>query len=315
MKLNQFRYLVAIAEHGSIAKAARALYTSQPSISQSMKELEEELGFSILVRDRIGTTFTPQGQRVLEVAQNIMRELNKLDKLTVKSGEELWGNLAISGTPYFSNSLLLETIVALRKSQPKLTIRLEETSSQSVLDLLHDGVINLGVILQCNLDEIFFKIKMQDYGLRATPLFEDEMVFVAHKDHPLAKQGTASMNEILSYPVIQYKSDINEMTLQVFRQYRKDLDLLYIDDFNSLWRLPLIGPYLFLSPSLALSARNTRDLCSVRISDLDYHGTVSWVHSAEPLSEAEHAVVAMLQEVSALLVDSRDERLPTTTLY
>lgn len=68
MKLNQFRYLVAISEHGSIAKAARALYTSQPAISQSMKELEEELGFPVLVRDRIGTTFTLQGEQVLEIA-------------------------------------------------------------------------------------------------------------------------------------------------------------------------------------------------------------------------------------------------------
>ena len=98
MKLNQFRYLAAIAEHGSIAKAARSLFISQPSVSQAIKELEDELGFPVLIRERQGTTFTVRGIQVLEIAQNILRELNRLDKLAGSSGGELWGNLAIGGT-------------------------------------------------------------------------------------------------------------------------------------------------------------------------------------------------------------------------
>lgn len=301
MKLNQFRYLTAIAEYGSIAKAARAFFISQPSVSQAMKELEDELGFPILVRDRQGTTFTLMGQQVLEIAQTIIRELNKLDKLAGGIGEELWGNLAIGGTSYFSDSLLLNAVVTLRQRHPNLTIRLEENDSRAILGQLRDGTINLGVIIHCNLDEIVFKSKMQEYGLTATPLFEDEMVFVASKDHPLAQLGKATMNAILKYPVIQYKSAINSMTLDMFRQYRSDLDLLYIDDFNSLWRLPLIGPYLFLSPSLALRTHDQGNLSPVRIDDLDYHCTVSWVHNGQPLSEAELAVVATFQELSARL--------------
>lgn len=301
MKLNQFRYLAAIAEHGSIAKAARSLFISQPSVSQAIKELEDELGFPVLIRERQGTTFTVRGIQVLEIAQNILRELNRLDKLAGSSGGELWGNLAIGGTSYFSDSLLLNTIVTLHERYPNLVIRLEENDSQSILRLLRDGTINLGVILHCNLDELMFKGKMQEYGLHATPLFEDEMVFVANADHPLAKIGSASMNAILKYPIIQYKSAINDQTLQLFRQYRTDLDLLFIDDFNSLWRLPLIGPYLMISPSLALHTRDPEKLRPVHISDLDYHCTVSWVHSSQPLSDAEAAVVAAFEELSARL--------------
>ena len=87
MKLNQLRYLVAVSEHGSIAKAARALFISQPSVSQAVKELEDELGFPVLIRERRGTTFTPRGLQVLDIAQTVMRELNKLDNLAGGSKE------------------------------------------------------------------------------------------------------------------------------------------------------------------------------------------------------------------------------------
>ena len=301
MKLNQFRYLVSIAEHGSIAKAARTLFISQPSVSQAIKEMEEELGFPILIRDRHGVTFSPKGAQVLEIAQAIVRELGKLDHLKNEEQNALWGRISIGGTSYFSDSLLLRVIVDMRQDYPALSIRLDENDSQSILSLLRDGTINLGVILHCNLDELMFKGKMQEYGLHATPLFEDEMVFVANADHPLAKIGSASMNAILKYPIIQYKSAINDQTLQLFRQYRTDLDLLFIDDFNSLWRLPLIGPYLMISPSLALHTRDPEKLRPVHISDLDYHCTVSWVHSSQPLSDAEAAVVAAFEELSARL--------------
>ena len=305
MKLNQLRYLVAVSEHGSIAKAARA-FISQPSVSQAVKELEDELGFPVLIRERRGTTFTPRGLQVLDIAQTVMRELNKLDNLAGGSKEALWGNLAIGGTSYFSDSLLLNTIVTLRDRHPNLIVRLEENDSQSILRLLRDGTLNLGVILHCNLDEILFKSKMQEFELHATPLFEDEMVFVANTDHPLAKSGSASMRTILNYPIVQYKSAINDQTLQLFRQYRTDLDLLFIDDFNSLWRLPLIGPYLMISPSLALRTHDRSRLCPVHIRDLDYHCTVSWVHNGQPLSNAEEAVVSAFQEAGAhLLAEER----------
>lgn len=127
------------------------------------------------------------------------------------------------------------------------------------------------------------------------------MVFVAGADHPLAQQGSATMEEILQYPLVQYKADVNEGTLQLFRQYRRDPELLYIDDFNSLWRLPQIGPYLFLSPALALGSQDRERLRPVHIRDLDYHGTISWVHSQAPLSPAEQAVVSALEAASARL--------------
>ena len=65
MRLNQFQYLLSLAEHGSFSKAAQELFVAQPSISQAIKEMEEELGILILRRSNKGISFTPQGKVVL----------------------------------------------------------------------------------------------------------------------------------------------------------------------------------------------------------------------------------------------------------
>ncbi len=301
MKLNQFRYLVAIEEHGSIAKASRALFISQPSVSQAVKELEEELGFPILVRDRQGATFSPKGEQVLEVAKTIVLELGKLDHLKGEEKDALYGRLSIGGTSYFSDSLLLSVIVEMHKNYPALSIRLDENDSQSILGQMRDGSINLGVILYCNNDEVMFRDRMREYGLQAAPLFEDEMIFVVGENHPLSGQEAADMAEILRYPVIQYKSAINDLTMKLFHQYRSDLDVLYIDDFSSLWRLAQIGSYAFLSPSLSLKYRNQPQLKALRIRDFDYHCTVCYVHNGTPMTAAEQEIVAQLKEASKRL--------------
>lgn len=81
MRLNQFQYLLSLAEHGSFSKAAQELFVAQPSISQAIKEMEEELGILILRRSNKGISFTPQGKVVLEKAQNIMDEIDSLKLL------------------------------------------------------------------------------------------------------------------------------------------------------------------------------------------------------------------------------------------
>ena len=306
MKLNQFRYLVAISQFGSISGAARALYTSQPAVSMAVKELEDEFGFPILLRTRQGVTFSPGGKQILELSKVIVTELDKLEQLKVhRSDGALSGTLSIGGTSYFSDSLLLNVILEMHSAYPALTIRLEEDNSQSILDKLRSGSINLGVIIHCNIDEFIFQSKMNDFGLHAVPLFEDEMCFVVGEKHPLYGQEQAPLAEILRYPVVQYKAASNEQTLKLFHQYRTDLDLLYIDDFKSLWRLPELSSYAILSPTLAVPQHNS-PLKVLRIADFRYTCTVSYVHNSSELTEAESEIVYRLKRAVGKLTAPQD---------
>ena len=71
MQLNQFKFLIAVDKYGSISKAAQELYISQSTISLSLINLEEELGYVLLNRSKRGVTFTPEGKEVLKRAYEI----------------------------------------------------------------------------------------------------------------------------------------------------------------------------------------------------------------------------------------------------
>lgn len=83
MKLRQLKYIVAIADNGlNVSAAAKRLYTSQPGVSKQLKQLEEELGVEIFVRNgRTLSRITPTGQEVIARARVIVREAEAIRRL------------------------------------------------------------------------------------------------------------------------------------------------------------------------------------------------------------------------------------------
>lgn len=96
MRLEQFEYLIAVKNHGSMHAAARALFVSQQSISKAMKELEEELHTKIFKRSSKGTQLTEEGQAIYLHAVNIMNEVEELKESYVDGNGK---------SPTFSNIL------------------------------------------------------------------------------------------------------------------------------------------------------------------------------------------------------------------
>ena len=85
MKLEQARYIVAVYRTGSITQAAKDLYLSQPNISNSLKNLEQELGFKILTRSQNGAQFTEKGLSLVRHCQSILDEIDHIEDLQNQS--------------------------------------------------------------------------------------------------------------------------------------------------------------------------------------------------------------------------------------
>src|SRR5690242_19151885 len=100
MKLQQLRYLAAIAENDlNITAAAEKLHTSQPGVSKQVKQLEDELGFAIFVREgRTLTKVTPAGKKVIDRAQQILKEVRSIRRLAEEHRDDTKGSLAIGTT-------------------------------------------------------------------------------------------------------------------------------------------------------------------------------------------------------------------------
>ena len=78
MTLQQLNYAITIAEAGSINKASELLYVSQPSLTESVKELEKELGISIFIRSGRGVTLTPEGSDFILYARQVINDYSEL---------------------------------------------------------------------------------------------------------------------------------------------------------------------------------------------------------------------------------------------
>ena len=96
MNLKQLEYVVEISRSGSINKAAQNLYLAQPSLSASVRQLEQELGFSIFRRKNSGIELTSEGKLMLLSAKLIMEEADRIRRIPTLFDSQR--NLSISGT-------------------------------------------------------------------------------------------------------------------------------------------------------------------------------------------------------------------------
>ena len=146
MNLNQFQYLLAIHKCGSITKAAQELFVSVPSISSAIKNLEDELGCTLLLRHRHGVTFTEQGEEAVRLLAEVEERLEALGKLAYYQDTNLTGQIKLGGTPHLNHSLVLPMLVRIRDSYPELKITPVDGDSPSILRMVAQGSLDLAIL-------------------------------------------------------------------------------------------------------------------------------------------------------------------------
>lgn len=188
LKLHQLRYLVAIAESGSIRAAARILGLSQASLTQALRELEAHSGLGLLERHSRGIGFTPAGQDLLAQARRVLAQMDKLEQVVEHHrGQTSAQRLSVGVTPWVAQTLLAPVVVAFRQSWPQVPLELFDGLSVLAYPRLRDGSLDLMVGRQAP------SALMQ--GLQVQALFRYDMVVVARRGHP--KVQARSITELL----------------------------------------------------------------------------------------------------------------------
>ena len=146
MNLLQLKYFIAIVEEGSFTKAAKRLYIAQPSLSQHVKNLEDELGADLLRRTARGIEPTEEGEELLQHARVILEQLETARAAVQNASGEPAGEVAIGVPPTVSERLTMPLIMRLREELPKVSPRIVEGMSGYVLDWLRDGRVDIAVL-------------------------------------------------------------------------------------------------------------------------------------------------------------------------
>jgi len=139
MKVQHIQILVAIAEHGSLRAAAAALGKSQPALTQTLRQAEDELGIAIFARTSRGVELTEIGERVLLRARTITSEIDRLDEEVAQLRGEQVGAVHVCVSPLAAMRIMPRALTLFRKSHPNIDVRLSSGLFPGALKPLREG--------------------------------------------------------------------------------------------------------------------------------------------------------------------------------
>ncbi|MEX1167395.1 MAG: CysB family HTH-type transcriptional regulator [Hydrogenophaga sp.] len=226
MNLHQFRFVQeAVRRNLNLTEAAKALHTSQPGVSKSIIELEEELGIDIFARHgkRI-KRITEPGTQVLKSIEIILREVNNLKRIGEQYSAQDSGTLSIATTHTQARYVLPGPVSKLRQAYPKVAIGLHQGSPDQVAKMLIEEVAEIGVATE----------SLSNYPeLITLPCYEWQHVLVFPFDHPLANKERITLEDLAAQPLITYHPSFTGRTRidQAFalRQLKPNVVLEAID--------------------------------------------------------------------------------------
>lgn len=182
MDFHALEYIVAIAEHQNLTKAAEALYVGQPTLSKFLMSLEAELGFRLF--RRVGRRYVPTyaGERYLERATAILRMKQGLDLEMADILKREVGEVRVAFANMRCAYMLPTVLPAFSALRPNVSVRLFEGSSDENDRRLMEGQV----------DAAFYSMpSVKNPHIEYLPLAREELLICAPKGHPLARRAVA----------------------------------------------------------------------------------------------------------------------------
>jgi LysR family transcriptional regulator, regulator of abg operon len=181
MRLTQIRDFLAVVEAGSIRAAARALRVSQPALTKSIRQLEEELGAVLVARSVRGAQPTEFGRAFLARARAVNADLRRAHEEIAQLRGSREGSLAIGSAPGPALGLLPEALVRLRRRWPQASLRIVDISPPEVLPALREGSLDLALSARIG------PLAEATSDCLIEPLYLNQTAIVARRGHPLAR--------------------------------------------------------------------------------------------------------------------------------
>lgn len=210
LHIEQLQAFVEISSSKSISVAAENLYIAQPSLSRSMKLLEEELGLTLLTRSSNGVRLTEAGHTLLPTIQEILYQIN-----TLKQQANALNNSqqTVNQEPFrlctlqsVADCILTSALEEIHRTFPdtKFQITIPDSSDPYHLPDLSPYDLFIGLNIGNTFDQA-----IQDSALQMSTIFVDGFSIVVNDRHPLAKRKIVSINDILDYSIILHNYDFS----------------------------------------------------------------------------------------------------------
>ena len=207
MTLQQLKYADRVAETGSISEAARQVFVTQPTLTESIRALEEELRVAIFTRSSRGVTVTREGEEFLASARQILDDAARIqEKYTGKAVRR--PQFAVSCQHYaFVVEAFMEVVKACSAESYDFTLR--ETVTSEIIDGVARHRSEIGVLYLSRRNERALMKILKKEDLSFEELFVSRPHVFLGKRHPLAKRkGGISPKELDAYPFISFEQGV-----------------------------------------------------------------------------------------------------------
>lgn len=202
MTLQNLRYMITIAETGSITEAARQLFISQPSLSNAIKEVEKEVKFTIFSRSRTGIALTKEGMEFMGYVRQVIQQMDLLkDKFITNLPEKQ--RFCVSTQHYtFTANAFVEMVKQF--GQERFEFILNETQTHQILEDVKNRFSDLGIIYISDSNEIVIRKTLEDNKLTFFELFTVKPHVFLRAEHPLAHKASVKLEDLKEYPRLNF---------------------------------------------------------------------------------------------------------------
>lgn len=202
MTLQQLRYVTTVAAAGSMNEAARILFLSQPGLSGSIKELEEEVGIEIFRRTNKGVSPTPEGEEFLGYARQLMEQYQLMESRYIQR-TEVKKKFSVSMQHYsFAVKAFVELVRQFGMDEYEFAVY--ETKTSEVIADVRNFKSELGILFQNDFNRKVLTRMLKEHNLEFHELFSCGVYVYLWEGHPLAMQERISMEELREYPCLMF---------------------------------------------------------------------------------------------------------------
>ena len=290
MELHQLRYFCAVADTGSFSRAAEQSHVSQPSLSQQILKLEDELGARLF--DRLGRSvrLTELGKTFLPRARAVLRELEAARGDVVEQKDSIAGSVTIGAIPTVAPYLFPRVLTTFSKKFPQVQLTVIEEITPILLDRLRASVVDVAILA----------LPIRGHEFESFPLLTEPLFAVLPQKHKLATRRSISLKDVRKEPFLLLRDGhcFRENAVAACDRARVHPQVIFESgQFSSLLGMVGAGMGISLIPEMAVDKK--AGCRYVPISDPQAARTIGAVTlRGRSLTRASLSFLALLRQLS-----------------
>lgn len=217
MDIKELRYFIAVAECGSISKAAEKLFITQPNLSRQLMKLEEETGQKLLIRGNKKSELTEAGRLLHKRATEITELMDRTQSELRSDGDEVFGTVCIGGGESYAVGLIAKAAKEVSDMFPGIKFDFFSGDTDAVTEKLDKGLIDFGILIEPS--------NLEKYNSLRLPL-TDKWGILMRKDSPLSEKEYITKEDLNGLPLLFSVHSFKKNNVTAW--FCKDLDKLNV---------------------------------------------------------------------------------------